>query len=39
MAGAVIDHMISLIVFLAALLAFIGLFSETVQTAIMYQKH
>lgn len=39
MTGAVIDHMISLIIFLAVLLAFIGLFGETVQTAIMYQKH
>jgi hypothetical protein len=31
--------MISLIVFIAALLLFIGLFGQTVQTAIVYERH
>lgn len=38
-AGAVIDHIVSLIVFLGALLVFIGLFNQTIQTAILYEKH
>lgn len=39
MAGAVIDHLISLMVFLGALLLFISLFNQTIQTAIVYQHH
>lgn len=39
MAGATIDHMVALTVFLAALLLFIGLFNQTIQTAILYQQH
>jgi hypothetical protein len=37
--GSTIDHLISLIVFLAAILLFIGLFNQTIQTAILYQRH
>ncbi len=39
MAGATIDHIVALIVLLAALLLFIGLFNQTIQTAILYQSH
>jgi len=39
MTGATIDHLVSLTVFLAALLLFIGLFNQTIQTAILYQQH
>jgi hypothetical protein len=39
MAGSTIDHLVSIIVFLAALLLFIGLFNQTLQTAILYQSH
>jgi len=39
MANATMDHMISLIVFIAALLIFIGLFSQSISTAITYQSH
>ncbi len=39
MAGAVIDHIVSLTIFLGALLIFISLFNQTIQTAILYQKH
>ncbi len=39
LASATIDHMISITVFLAALLLFITLFSQTNQTAIVYQEH
>jgi hypothetical protein len=38
-AGATIDHLVSLIVFLAAILLFISLFNQTIQTAILYQRH
>jgi hypothetical protein len=31
--------MISLVVFMAALLIFIGLFSQTIQTSVVYQRH
>jgi len=34
-----IDHMVALTVFLAALLLFITLFNQTIQTAILYQQH
>jgi hypothetical protein len=37
--GSTIDHLVSLIVFLAAILLFIGLFNQTIQTAILYQRH
>jgi hypothetical protein len=38
-AGSTIDHLVSIIVFLGALLLFIGLFNQTLQTAISYQSH
>jgi hypothetical protein len=39
MAGAALDHMLSLIVFIAAVMIFIGLFSQTSQSAFAYQGH
>ncbi|MGQ9641704.1 MAG: hypothetical protein ACUVUF_06225, partial [Candidatus Bathycorpusculaceae bacterium] len=39
MAGSTIDHLISVTVFLGALLIFISLFNQTLQTAIIYQRH
>jgi hypothetical protein len=39
MAGATIDHLVSVVIFLAAILIFTGLFSQTIQTAIVYQQH
>ena len=39
MTGATVDHLVSFIVFMAALLLFIGLFNQTIQTAITYQQH
>jgi hypothetical protein len=39
MPEATIDHLISLIVLLGALLLFIGLFNQTAQTAILYQRN
>jgi hypothetical protein len=39
MTGATIDHLVSLIVLLGAILLFIGLFNQTIQTAVSYQRH
>jgi hypothetical protein len=39
MAGSTIDHLVSLIVLLGALLLFIGIFNQTIQTAVSYQRH
>jgi hypothetical protein len=39
LAGATIDHLVSVTIFLAALLLFIGLFNQTIQTAVIYQQH
>jgi hypothetical protein len=39
MTGATIDHIIALTVLLAAILLFVGLFNQTIQTAILYQSH
>jgi hypothetical protein len=39
MAGSTIDHLVSLTIFLAALLLFINLFNQTIQTAISYQRN
>ena len=39
MVSATIDHMISITIFLAALLLFISMFSQTNETAIIYQQH
>lgn len=39
MAGATIDHLVSVAVFIAALLLFVGLFMQTLYTAISYQRN
>jgi hypothetical protein len=39
MASAAVDHMISLLIFVSAVLIFIGLFSQTMQTGIAYELH
>ena len=39
MVSSTIDHMIAITVFLAAILLFIGLFNQTIQTAVIYQRH
>jgi hypothetical protein len=39
MAGSTIDHLVSVTVFLGAMLLFISLFNQTLQTAILYQRH
>ena len=39
MANANIDHMVSLIIFISALVLFIGYFGQTIQTALSYQQH
>jgi hypothetical protein len=39
MTGSTIDHLVSLMVFLGAMVLFIGLFNQTIQTAILYQRH
>ncbi len=39
MAGATIDHLLALTIFMAALLIFIGFFSQSIQTAVSYEEH
>lgn len=39
MSGTTIDHMVSVMIFLAAMLIFISLFNQTIQTAVVYQQH
>jgi hypothetical protein len=39
MTGSTIDHLISVTVFLGAILLFISLFNQTLQTAVVYQRH
>ncbi len=39
MVSSAIDHMVAVTVFLAATLLFIGLFNQTIQTAVIYQQH
>ncbi|MCW3984619.1 MAG: hypothetical protein NWE96_11630 [Candidatus Bathyarchaeota archaeon] len=39
MASASVDHMLSLTIFIAALLLFIAMFSNTIQTGLSYQQH
>jgi hypothetical protein len=39
LAGATIDHLVSVTLFLAAMLLFISLFNQTIQTAVIYQQH
>lgn len=37
--ASTIDHLVAITVFLAATLLFIGLFNQTIQTAVIYQRH
>ena len=39
MVSSTIDHMVAVTAFLAATLLFIGLFNQTIQTAVIYQRH
>lgn len=39
MPGATIDHLVSLTIFIAALVLFMSLFSQSLQTAIVYQSN
>ncbi len=39
MASGSIDHMVSLIIFMAAITIFIGVFSQNMQTGIVYERH
>ena len=39
MAGASIDHLVSVIIFLSAIMLFIGMFNQTIQTGVTYQLH
>ncbi|MEM2117856.1 MAG: hypothetical protein QW386_02410 [Candidatus Bathyarchaeia archaeon] len=39
MAGSTIDHLVSVVAFLAAILIFISLFNQILQTAALYQRH
>ncbi len=39
MANGAIDHMVSLIIFMAVISIFIGLFSQNMQTGIAYERH
>ncbi|MDW8022245.1 MAG: hypothetical protein RMJ15_00665 [Nitrososphaerota archaeon] len=39
MAGSTIDHIVATVIFLAALLIFIGLFNQMIQTAVLYQRN
>jgi hypothetical protein len=39
LASAAVDHMVSLIVFMAAIMIFIGIFSQNMQTGINYERH
>lgn len=39
MTGTTIDHLVAVTIFLAAILLFITLFNQTIQTAITYQQH
>ncbi|MCW4044303.1 MAG: hypothetical protein NWE94_02150 [Candidatus Bathyarchaeota archaeon] len=39
MAGATLDHLVSVTILLAAVLLFISLFNQTIQTATIYQQH
>ena len=39
MVSSTVDHMIAITVFLAATLLFIGLFNQTIQTAVIYQRN
>ena len=39
MPAATIDHMVAIVIFLVAILLFISLFSQNLQTAILYQRN
>jgi len=39
MVSSTVDHMIAITVFLTAVLLFVGLFNQTIQTAVIYQRH
>jgi len=39
MTGVTIDHLVATTVFIAAILVFVGLFTQTLQTAILYQQN
>ncbi|MEM1590243.1 MAG: hypothetical protein QXZ68_02810 [Candidatus Bathyarchaeia archaeon] len=39
MAGSTIDHLIAMTIFLGAILIFVGLFNQIIQTAILYQRN
>lgn len=39
MVSSSVDHMVALTIFIAATLLFIGLFSQTIQTAVVYQNN
>jgi hypothetical protein len=39
MANAGMDHLISLVIFAAAMLIFLGMFSSSMQTGLAYQRH
>jgi hypothetical protein len=39
MVESTIDHLVSVTVFIGAMLIFISLFNQTIQTAILYQQH
>ncbi len=39
MVSSSIDHMVALTIFVVATLLFIGLFNQTIQTAVVYQNH
>jgi hypothetical protein len=39
MVSATVDHMIAITIFLTATLLFVGLFNQTIQTAVIYQRN
>ncbi|MEM3441769.1 MAG: hypothetical protein QXV09_05725, partial [Candidatus Bathyarchaeia archaeon] len=39
MVSSTIDHMVAVMAFLAATLLFVGLFNQTIQTGVIYQRH
>ncbi len=39
MASSSIDHLVAVTAFIAAMILFIGMFNQTIQTAILYEQH
>ncbi len=39
MASSTIDHLVAVTAFIAAIVLFIGMFNQTIQTAILYEQH